>query len=82
MGLKHWLANRSIRGALKKRYEAMTNDKKATIFGVILAALVASKIDYAALMNGDLSQAGLAVGAVVTAVLGFYVNRKDKPKDD
>ena len=83
MGLKRWLTNRAVHKALEKRYKLMnevrpTNDKKTTVLGVILATLIATKIDYTLLAAGDLSQIGMAVGALVTAVLGFYINRQAK----
>jgi len=55
----------------------ISNDNKATILGVALAGLMASRLDWGLLMKGDSSQMGVAVGAVVTAVLGYYTNKKD-----
>jgi len=80
MGLRNWLTNRAVRGRLKEAYNSMGNDKKTTVLGVVLAGLIGSKVDWTKLAEGDLSQIGMLAGAIVTALLGFLINRKDKPK--
>jgi len=53
----------------------MNNDRKTTLFGAILAALQACFIDYTKLLAFDLTEVGKALAAIITAVLGYYINK-------
>jgi hypothetical protein len=55
----------------------ISNDNKTTILGVVAAALLATKLDWGLLLKGDSAQVGTAVGVVITALLGYYTNKKD-----
>ena len=55
----------------------LTNDNKTTVLGILGAALLAARLDWAALLKGDAAQLGLAVGVGVTALLGYYTNKTD-----
>ena len=50
------------------------SEPRTTILGVVLAGIVASKLDYSQLIQGDPTQIANAVSAVVIAVLGYYTN--------
>lgn len=47
-----------------------------TVLGAILAALVASKIDYGKLLQKDPDQIANAVSVVVVTLLGYYTNHQ------
>jgi hypothetical protein len=55
-----------------------TNNTKATVLGLIAAALIGTKIDWSLLLHGDPGQIGTAFGVVVAAVIGYYTNRPEK----
>jgi hypothetical protein len=55
----------------------VSNDNKTTIVGVVAAALIATKLDWALLLKGDSAQIATAAVAVLTAVFGYYTNKKD-----
>ena len=74
MGLQNWYIKRKLKGA----YSKMSNDKKATLFGFILAGLQAAAINYGKLVELDPVEAGKLAGVVVTAVLGWLINRPEK----
>jgi len=78
MGLRSWIVNREVRSWLKGRYKTMSNDKKTTVLGVILAALIAANIDYGSALLGNLVEISKAAGVVLVAVGGFLVNRPDR----
>ncbi|MDE2097859.1 MAG: hypothetical protein KGL39_11470 [Patescibacteria group bacterium] len=61
----------------------ISNDNKATILGVVAAALIGcTQLNWALLLKGDSGQEGIALGAVVVALWGFYTNKPDKKKGD
>ena len=76
MSLQNWFINQKLKGA----YSKMSNDKKATFLGVILAGLQAGAIDYGKLVELNPAEAGKLAGVIVTAVLAWYINRPDKEK--
>lgn len=76
VSIESWFVQRKLKGA----YKAMNNDKKTSVLGVILAAIIALNVDYSAVFRLDPTEIGKLAGAVLTAVLGYYVNRGDKPK--
>lgn len=78
MGLRRWIFDRVVKGEVDR----MSNDHKATILGAMLAALQAGNIDYPKLVSLDLTEVGKALAALVTAVLGYYINRKDARKKE
>ena len=57
----------------------MNNDGKTSILGVILAAIIALNVNYTAVFHMDPTECGKLIGAVATAVLGYLVNKPDKP---
>ena len=58
----------------------MNNDGKTSILGVVLAAIIALNVNYTAVFHLDPAECGKLAGAVITAVLSYYVNKADKPK--
>lgn len=60
----------------------ISNDNKTTILGIIAAALISTKLDWGLLFKGDSAQLGTAAGAVVTALVCFYMNRPDKKQSN
>ena len=76
MSVESWYINRKLKGA----YMKLNNDNKTSVLGVVLGAIVVLNIDYSKVFQLDPAEMGKLAGAVVTAVLGFYVNRTDKPK--
>lgn len=75
MSLESWFLKRKVKGA----YMALNNDSKASILGVILAAIIALNVDYSAVFRLDPTECGKVIGAVSTAVLGYLVNKPEKP---
>jgi len=73
--LKRRLVNREVKGMMK----GMSNDHKSTVLGAVLAGLQLVNVDYVKLMQGDSAEIGKAVGAVVTALLGWYINKPTPP---
>jgi hypothetical protein len=61
------------------------SEPKTTILGALLAGIVATKIDYSQLLQGDPTQIANAISAVVITVLGYYTNHSKlvglKPPD-
>jgi uncharacterized protein YacL len=51
-----------------------------TILGAVLAAVVASKINYSLLLQGDSTQIASVITAIITALLGYYTNNKSLVK--
>lgn len=45
-----------------------------TILGAILAAVIASKINWSLLLQGDSTQIASLVSVLVTALLGYFTN--------
>lgn len=76
MGLENWYINRKLKGA----YRAMSNDNKNTIFGLILAGLGATQIDYGKAFHLDPTEAAKIAGAVVFAIFSYYTNKPDATK--
>jgi hypothetical protein len=74
MSIESWYVQRKLKGA----YKAMNNDGKASLLGVVLAAIIALNVNYTAVFHLDPAECGKLAGAVLTAVLGYYVNRPDK----
>ena len=58
----------------------MNNDRKASVLGVVLAAIIAANVDFSKVMQLDPAAVGQLAGALITAVLGVYINRPDMPK--
>lgn len=75
----NWLKRKLINRSVNRTMANMTNDRKSTIVGAILGALQLANVDYVKLTEGDLTEAGKSIAAVLTAILGYYINRKDKP---
>jgi hypothetical protein len=57
---------------------AKSNDTRTTIMGIVAAALIAVQLDWAALLRGDPDQIGMAAGAVVAALWGYWTNKPDR----
>ena len=75
MGIENWYINRKLKGA----YSSMNNDGKTSILGVVLAAIIALNVNYTAVFHLDPAECGKLAGAVLTAILGYYVNKPNKP---
>lgn len=58
---------------------ARSNDTRTTIMGIVAAGLIAAQLDWTALLKGDPDQIGLAAGAVVAALWGYWTNKPDRP---
>jgi hypothetical protein len=58
----------------------MNNDKKASVLGVVLAAIIAANVDYSKVAQLDPAACGALAGALVTAILGWFINKPDKAK--
>ena len=58
----------------------ISNDNKLSILGVLAGALVATKLDWGLLLQGDAQQLGTAAGVVVTVLVGYYSGKPDAPK--
>jgi hypothetical protein len=56
---------------------AKSNDTRTTIMGIVAAALIAAQLDWTALLKGDPDQIGMAAGAVVAALWGYWTNKPD-----
>jgi len=56
---------------------ARSNDTRTTIMGIVAAALIAAQLDWTALLKGDPDQIGMAAGAVVAALWGYWTNKPD-----
>jgi len=57
---------------------ARSNDTRTTIMGIVAAGLIAAQLDWTALLKGDPDQIGLAAGAVVAALWGYWTNKPDR----
>jgi len=60
---------------------ARSNDTRTTIMGIVAAGLIAAQLDWTALLKGDPDQIGLAAGAVVAALWGYWTNKPDRPEN-
>lgn len=47
---------------------------RTTVLGFVAAAILADKIDYGKLFDGDPRQIGNLVGAVIVALFGYFTN--------
>lgn len=74
--LPNFFKTEVIKVALKK--VAGDNDTKTTVLGVAASAVLAGQIDWGKLFQKDPQQIGLLVGALVTAVYGYYTNKPNK----
>jgi hypothetical protein len=52
------------------------SEPKTTALGATLGGLIAAQIDYSKLLQGDPTQIGNAVAAVVVTLLGYFTNNK------
>lgn len=75
-----FLENWYLRRKLKEAYNNMNNDKKGTILGVVLSALIALQVDYGKVLHLDPAECGKVAAAITTALLGYYMNKKDTKK--
>ena len=71
MGLKTAIGGTVLRTVIEK---VAASEPRTTALGATLGGLVASKIDYSKLLQGDPAQVGLAVAAVVVALMGYFTN--------
>jgi hypothetical protein len=76
MSVENWYIHRKLKGA----YKAMNNDGKTSILGVILAAIIALNVEYGKVFQLDPAECGKLAGAIITAILGYLVNKPDAPK--
>jgi len=60
---------------------ARSNDTRTTIMGIVAAGLIAAQLDWTALLKGDPDQIGLAAGAVVAALWGYWTNKPDRAEN-
>jgi hypothetical protein len=74
VGLENWYIQRKLKGA----YKAMNNDRKTSVLGVLLAAIIAGNVDYSAVFHLDPAECGKLAAAIVTALLGWYTNKAGK----
>lgn len=58
----------------------MNNDHKTNIAGAILAMLLASGLDFPALLSGDKQQMKLAIGSVAIGLFGYFTNKSQPPQ--
>jgi hypothetical protein len=76
----------SIKASIFERFlkNLAKSEPRTTIAGFVLAAVVASNVDYSALLHKDPQQIANLASAVVVAVIGYYTNHADlvKPKAD
>ena len=68
----------AIKGDIVRKVVQNLSDSepKTTFLGFLLAALVATKVDYGKLLAGDSTQIASAISAVVIAALGYYTNNR------
>jgi hypothetical protein len=52
------------------------SEPRTTVLGFVLAGVIAAQVDYSKLMQKDPVQIGNLIGAIVTALLGYYTNNK------
>lgn len=71
-----WIKARILRGFLGGL--ARSNDTRTTVLGVVAASLLAAQLDWAKLLQGDPDQLGLAAGAAVAALFGYWTNKHDR----
>jgi len=71
-----WVNVRIIRSFL--RGLATSNDTRTTVLGIVAAALLAAQLDWSKLLHGDPDQIGLAAGALVAALFGYWTNKPTK----
>lgn len=56
------------------------SEPRTTVAGAALAGLIAAKIDYNKLVQGDPQQIGNAVAAVIVALIGYWTNNRNSRK--
>ena len=56
-------------------------DSLTTIFGLILAALIAESMDWAKVLVGDRMEIAKILAAIVIGLNGWFTNRKPKGKE-
>ena len=58
---------------------AKSNDHKTTLLGALAASIMmGTQVDWGKLVNGDSSEIGKVVGAVIVGLIGYLTNKKDK----
>ena len=58
---------------------AKSNDHKATLLGALGVAIIGTtQVDWGKLVNGDSTEIGKVVGAIVVGLLGYFTNKKEK----
>jgi hypothetical protein len=75
--LRNFVTRAFINGALA---ELIKNpDTATTAIGAAAAVLIGAHVDWSALIFAhQLSQAGIAIGAILAAALGYYTNKPHK----
>lgn len=58
---------------------ARDNDTKTTVLGIMAGGLLAANLDWGKLLAGDPNQIGNAAGAVIAVLVGYYINKPNKP---
>ena len=59
----------------------MSNDRKTTLLGAIMAALLASTVDWQKVFMGQWDEIAKALGIIVVAVFSYYVNKQDNASE-
>jgi hypothetical protein len=52
------------------------SEPRTTLAGAALAAVIATKVDYSKVLQGDPTQLGNLIAAVLVAVIGYFTNHK------
>lgn len=74
MSLSSSIKGSILGSAIKK---VADSEPRTTLLGFAAAAVLADKIDYGKLFEGDPQQIGTFVGAIVVAVFGYFTNHKE-----
>lgn len=76
--MMNWIKARIVRSFLSSL--AKSNDTRTTILGIVAASLIAAQLDWGKLLQGDPDQIGMAAGAAVAALFGYWTNKHDQNK--
>lgn len=71
MSLSSSIKGSVLGSAIKK---VADSESRTTLLGFAAAAILADKIDYGKLFEGDPQQIGNLVGVIVVAVFGYFTN--------
>ena len=54
----------------------MNTDKTTTVAGLVVGAIVAANVNYAAALEGNTAEIGKIIGAIVIGLWGWLTNKK------